>query len=1279
MRMSWLIFLGMLSACGGSGGGGSVPSGSMGAIVSSAAPQASSEQSPTQLLLEGIAQMTADDCSGPYTVQSLDSKGSNALNVLSDTTIVPIDAINTTFFSDKNCSSSTPNLILLKGTSSHSFYLKSTKVGTFSLKVQAAGLTLKAPFSIDISAGAAKKLLLQGGKESIKAGDCEGPYSVIVMDQYDNILSLSQDIIIVGGSAIFYSDAACTNSTSVLSPQNNSFYLKNLAANLFTLTASKEGLQSAQRSIASVAADAAKLLVSGSQSIRAGECSAYTLSSVDSNSNPSTVSQETPIQLSQGVFLSQDDCNNGVNISSTVTLALGKDSMALYFKPTLAQPTELKASAAGFVDGTVTMDVQPDVVSQFMVMASYVMAGVCKEYKIIAKDQYGNPSSVSVDGIHIALNRDHIGSGKLYGASDSTCSGDTITGFNILVREKEKSFYFKDTRAEWSTFVVQANGFSDISSTVLVMPEAPSWLELSGLPQIVAGNCSPYIIKSKDTYGNLSKVSQDVSLNLLSNSSNVTFYSDGSCTSDPILNSTITIPKDHDTITVYVKDTQVEEVYLKISDKAQQLTAATLTVPIVAASPQNISFTGGTTVLTAGRCGSYTLSIKDEHGNLSPLQQAYISLNGGGGQALFYSDLSACEQSQTPINFLAFNNESQKTFYLKDLKAETFLLNSYYSALSASLSVTVNPDVPTRLLIDYGPTNTASSLGAGNCQPYHVTLKDQNGNDTTSSTSYVLSLSVDPEDSASFSSLSDCSENLPLDTSSDSSVKWYSITIPQGQSMTPFFFKPTKAAILTVKAQVRNIFPEQSFSIAVNPRWPSTISVTGAKTTFSTNQCTKFTATFKDEYLNPTSYYQSSSVGFQSFESNGMFYNDLNCSSSYPVSLSSPGGPSSIDFYFKSTQAGSTTLQVSANIGTNRTFLTGQLPVSIQVPVYVITAGGGHSCTIKEGAAWCWGFNGYGQLGNGMQDGSPHPNPISVSDLTSGVTAISAGGSYRTCAIQNGAAKCWGDNSGGQLGNQTIGVPQLTPFPVFGLESGVTAISAGENHTCAIHNGAAKCWGKNNYGQVGDGTMGGIRLTPVQVAGLNSGVTAISVGGYHACAIHNGAAKCWGRNDNGQTITNQLGYSAGYMSLTPTAVSQQYSGLTSGVAVQAISAGNYHTCAIQNGAAKCWGMNNVGQVSWAYNYSAGVAAISAGNQHTCLMSNGAAKCYGYSANGRLGNNFGSFGAPAISAGAQAISAGDSHTCAIQNDVAKCWGMNSIGQLGDGTQIERSTPVSVVFP
>src|SRR5262249_34318453 len=142
--------------------------------------------------------------------------------------------------------------------------------------------------------------------------------------------------------------------------------------------------------------------------------------------------------------------------------------------------------------------------------------------------------------------------------------------------------------------------------------------------------------------------------------------------------------------------------------------------------------------------------------------------------------------------------------------------------------------------------------------------------------------------------------------------------------------------------------------------------------------------------------------------------------------------------------------------------------------------------------------------------------PVAVLGLSSGIVALAAG-VYHTCALNSaGGMQCWGRNFEGELGDGTTAA-RFMPVYVSGLTSGVASITAGSYHTCAVTTGgAALCWGDNTRGQVGDNSTTK-RLVPVPVSGLGSGVSSLAAGARHTCArTAGGGLQCWGRNVGGE-------------------------------------------------------------------------------------------------------------------------------------------------------------------
>ncbi|MBX3014407.1 MAG: hypothetical protein KF832_22990 [Caldilineaceae bacterium] len=400
-----------------------------------------------------------------------------------------------------------------------------------------------------------------------------------------------------------------------------------------------------------------------------------------------------------------------------------------------------------------------------------------------------------------------------------------------------------------------------------------------------------------------------------------------------------------------------------------------------------------------------------------------------------------------------------------------------------------------------------------------------------------------------------------------------------------------------------------------------------------------------------------------------------------------------------------------------------------------LAVGGEYACALVNGSVRCWGMNSDGQLGDGTETDSNVP--VTAFNLSSGVATIS-GGEKHVCAVTtSGGVKCWGRNAHGQAGAATAAGFYLTiPANVTGLTSGATAVAAGGHHTCArLANSSLKCWGVGESGQLGDG-VNYLYSTPVAVTGVSGSVSSLALGGSHSCALIDGAAQCWGSNEylqlgnpvvgasplpvavnfTGGTFTalaTGLDHSCGRTSigalvcwggnywgqlgLGHTDYTDQLNspaGLTAGVT--AFAAGYAHTCAVVNGTTQCWGQNNYGQLGTGNTVDSStpvdvsglqpneVVALAASGDHTCaLTTTSSVKCWGHNGFGELGSGSTSESesTPVTVAGLAndvlAITAGLYHSCARFASAVQCWGRNDLGQLGDNSNQDRLAPVAVV--
>jgi len=352
----------------------------------------------------------------------------------------------------------------------------------------------------------------------------------------------------------------------------------------------------------------------------------------------------------------------------------------------------------------------------------------------------------------------------------------------------------------------------------------------------------------------------------------------------------------------------------------------------------------------------------------------------------------------------------------------------------------------------------------------------------------------------------------------------------------------------------------------------------------------------------------------------------------------------------------------------------------------------GHGCAVMDdGTVRCWGFNLYGQLGNGtIVDSS---TPVQVSGIWN-ASAVDAGFHHTVALLEDGAVATWGRNDFGQLGNGSTGGYSDTPGAVVdlpldpgtGLPLRAIAIAAGDKHTVALlENQTVWSWGWNAKGQLGNNSTVDSPL-PVQVENIST-ATTLTARFRNACVIlSDRTIRCWGENEGGQLGD---GDSTGY-----SAIPVQVQGISTAIA---IDSGDHHTLAVLDGGEmRAWGRNFEGQLGHGDNTAhplpvevltiSTATATTGGDIHSgALLADHTIKCWGRNPAGALGNGV---PLPGMNSNvpvdvvnintATAVVAGGLCTHALLADGSVwSWGENQMGQLGNGAPpTDSSTPVPV---
>ncbi|KAB2843674.1 MAG: hypothetical protein F9K47_06150 [Burkholderiales bacterium] len=378
-----------------------------------------------------------------------------------------------------------------------------------------------------------------------------------------------------------------------------------------------------------------------------------------------------------------------------------------------------------------------------------------------------------------------------------------------------------------------------------------------------------------------------------------------------------------------------------------------------------------------------------------------------------------------------------------------------------------------------------------------------------------------------------------------------------------------------------------------------------------------------------------------------------------------------------------------------------------------IGAGSDHAFLVRDdGSLWVWGYNFYGQYGDGTTVSRASPSKV----LTN-VRAAAAGAQHTLAVKIDGTLWAWGTNSKGQLGT---GNTETRTLPVQ-VTNNVTAVAAGQFHSFALKaDGTLWAWGSNSDGQLGDGTTTD-RSAPVQVM---TGVRSVAAGHYHSLAIRNdGTLWTWGANSGGQ-----LGNNTTTSSSSPIQVGTAFAAIAAGkyhslgvridntlwawgwntssqlgdgttterlspkqvlTGVTRVAAGGYFSLALKtDGSAWAWGFNGYGQLgdstpttrSLPVQVNTSVTAIAAGFSFSLLAkANGELWTAGYNGSGQLGDGSTLNRAAPVypMTSVRLLSAGAWHTMAIRTDGSLwAWGSNINGQLGDGTSTAQSSPKQI---
>jgi alpha-tubulin suppressor-like RCC1 family protein len=884
-------------------------------------------------------------------------------------------------------------------------------------------------------------------------------------------------------------------------------------------------------------------------------------------------------------------------------------------------------------------------------------AGTAFSVTLTAKDSYGNTATGYTGAQCIAFSGPSNSQGSnapSYPAQGTCAAGKSSVAFTNGVSNPNPSITLYNAASTTLTATDAPSGKNGSTGAFTVNPLAISSFSLAAATTTPnAGGADNLTITALDQYGNTATSYANGSHNLTFSGAtaigtftpNVTNTSGtatnfGTATAITFTNGVAIVSGSANGV---MKLYKAETAHIVVSD-GSHTNGAGLTVTVSAGAPSSFTIPTPTT-RTAGTAFNVTLTATaDAYGNAGTSYTGTKCITFSGptaspnGTAPLYPAQGSCGAGQSAITFTSGAATVSITLY--DATTSTTLTATDASAgfHGSTGAFAVNGLTTASTFVLTAATTTPI---AGQTDALTITAGDTWGNTVTSYTG---------QHNLTFSGARAIGTYNPTVTSRTGTATTFgtatSITFTNGVSsaggvMT--LYRAQTASIVVTDGTSTN---GSGLQVTVGPAALSNLALSAQKAVIRPGATDQLTIRAVDTYGNSAQGYSDGShnVTF----AGGTGTRTVTDSAGTPVNFSTA---TSITFANGVSTAGGLlqigSVQVASITVSDGTHTSAPLRIVVSSVVATqVSAGGFHTCALRnDGAVECWGEGDHGELGNGASANSS--SPVMVSNLTN-VTQVSAG-KYHTCALRNdGTVWCWGENQYGQLGNNST-TDSNVPVEVQGVGgtgylTGVAEVSADGQFTCArLTSGGVRCWGHNQYGQVGNNTTNDAHV-PVNVVGVGGTGTLVNVididaGANQTCAlISGGTVDCWGYNNDGQ-----LGNGTTNNSSSP---------------VQVLGSGGA-------------------------GYLANVTAISGGRLHACaLLSDHTVYCWGDNANGELGDGTTANRSTPVRAGtittATSMSAGEYHSCATLSDgTAQCWGAAAFGQVGDGTTSDTSTPVTVI--